>query len=364
MICTKCGKTIEDNVRFCPYCGAEIDNEAKTREEENQSFGKEEMPDNEKEKVSKMTIREWGTSLSAVGVGIYGVIKGISSQHFLISFLGLLLFLVLNPIVLKKARHRTLLIIIGIIITAGMAYLMETQDNVGSSEQHPGYFSLNDTMPYSNENGGKGNLTITDWGTCSGDYGTILYIAVTFENVGDTDFYITSTDFSVYADNQLVNEFFMGGYYFEGEELITGTLSPGRITEGRIYYEINPEMATDIEVEVFGGKCILKNEEEQNEELKVENEAVTFIDFSSAYDTTYRNENGFPLYVSCDNDIDLSINIDDTVFWDFEIDSCIQEDDGSYKWYYGKGATLQYYEEDNYFHVETDGDYSGDYYPE
>lgn len=74
--------------------------------------------------------------------------------------------------------------------------------------------------------------------------GKYIVIEVTFTNNAKTDRYVSSIDFQCYADDSICDE----KYGLDSDSFIGTSLSSGRKTSGRIYYEV-PEDAQSIELE-------------------------------------------------------------------------------------------------------------------
>lgn len=69
----------------------------------------------------------------------------------------------------------------------------------------------------------------------------IIYIDLTAKNIGENDAYISYFEFNCYADDVAAEQ-----YYGDGG--ISATLSSGRSTSGRVYFEV-PANAESIEIE-------------------------------------------------------------------------------------------------------------------
>lgn len=74
------------------------------------------------------------------------------------------------------------------------------------------------------------------------DGNKIIYIDLGAKNIGETDAYISYFDFNCYADDVAVE-----AYYGE-DDGISATLSAGRSTSGKVYFEV-PKDAEKIEIE-------------------------------------------------------------------------------------------------------------------
>ncbi|MBP3330421.1 MAG: DUF4352 domain-containing protein [Clostridia bacterium] len=70
----------------------------------------------------------------------------------------------------------------------------------------------------------------------------IIYIDLKAENIGSEDAYISTFEFTCYADDKA-----MESYYGAGDD-ISATLSTGRSTSGKVYFEV-PVNAENIEIE-------------------------------------------------------------------------------------------------------------------
>lgn len=74
------------------------------------------------------------------------------------------------------------------------------------------------------------------------DGNKIVKLTFDAENIGDTDCYLSSYDFTCYADNAAAEA------YYSGEDDLAATVSPGRKASGSVYFEV-PKGAESIEVE-------------------------------------------------------------------------------------------------------------------
>ncbi len=74
------------------------------------------------------------------------------------------------------------------------------------------------------------------------DGNKIVYIELKAENIGDSDVYVAVYDFDCYADNAAMEN------YFYADDDLDATLSAGRTTSGRVYFEV-PKDAETIEFE-------------------------------------------------------------------------------------------------------------------
>lgn len=74
------------------------------------------------------------------------------------------------------------------------------------------------------------------------DGNKIVYIELKAENIGDSDVWVSIYDFDCYADNEAMEN------YFSVDDDLDATLSAGRTTTGRVYFEV-PKDAENIEFE-------------------------------------------------------------------------------------------------------------------
>lgn len=70
----------------------------------------------------------------------------------------------------------------------------------------------------------------------------VVYIELTAENVGSSDVYISCYNFECYADNEAMEN------YYGADDGIHATISAGRTTTGKVYFEV-PKDAETIEFE-------------------------------------------------------------------------------------------------------------------
>lgn len=69
-----------------------------------------------------------------------------------------------------------------------------------------------------------------------------IYIALSCKNTSDSDKNISSFDFDCYADGYSADS------YYAGDDALSATMSAGRTTAGKVYFEV-PEDAAEIEIE-------------------------------------------------------------------------------------------------------------------
>lgn len=74
------------------------------------------------------------------------------------------------------------------------------------------------------------------------DGNKIVYIELKAENIGDSDVYISCYNFDCYADNNAMEN------YFSADDDLDATISAGRTTTGKVYFEV-PKDAETIEFE-------------------------------------------------------------------------------------------------------------------
>ncbi len=70
----------------------------------------------------------------------------------------------------------------------------------------------------------------------------IIYIDLTAKNIAESDAYISYFEFSCYADDVAAEA------YYGADDGISATISSGRSTSGRVYFEV-PKDAESIEIE-------------------------------------------------------------------------------------------------------------------
>ena len=455
MFCMKCGKEINDNTQFCPYCGSSLKKEKKDHAEK-------------KNNISKFTYyREWAILICGIGVAIWMMAHGGIWQGIVTIIASILMgpFIQSKVLGIKGWIVNFCAIFILCIAASQCDFISENNnssdvDSFSSQEKTEFYatelvdcgewnvrflFTTTSTAlgslvidcdtEITNTSGGNLDFVSSEFismsnggliGEASSDYdyqtianGTTIRTNISFLFPDNANTYldkmvITAGGNTVYLTPkpQEANDYynnFEGTYATEsgmkfvimqkddyqyyvidfnpvsGTSYYDVTLSDEKtfkigmasytwvpedaaiypagygdpyFTNSYDYYwsKTNPNLGGEYEIE--------DSPDDSDENLEADPVATTDIDLIQTVDISYYNDAGYILTTGISNDSSLSININDEIFWDFEIDSCSKEDDGSYKWYYGKGATLQYYEEENYFHVETDGEYNGDYFPE
>ena len=103
-------------------------------------------------------------------------------------------------------------------------------------------YSIGETVHFQNGQA----ITITESGYMYSDWQekTIMYIDFMVENEGSEAGKVSCGSFSVYADNKAVEQ------VTETDSFTITSLDPGRVVQGRIYVDLNPENVRDIEVQV------------------------------------------------------------------------------------------------------------------
>jgi len=103
-------------------------------------------------------------------------------------------------------------------------------------------YSIGETVHFQNGQA----ITITESGYVYSDWrdSTIMYIDFTVENEGTEASKVSCGSFSVYANNNAVEQ------VTESDSFSIISLDPGRVVQGRIYVDVNPEWVRDIEVQV------------------------------------------------------------------------------------------------------------------
>ena len=71
---------------------------------------------------------------------------------------------------------------------------------------------------------------------------TVYRLKVDIENISDSDQFVSTWDYTCYADDNAADE------YYYGDNSLSATISAGRKTSGYIYFEV-PKDAENIEVE-------------------------------------------------------------------------------------------------------------------
>ena len=135
----------------------------------------------------------------------------------------------------------------------------ETETHKNNDTRH----KIGETVSFTADNGGKINVTLTDWGNrLDGIDGTVLYVDYTIENAGKESVKVGPGEFKIYVDDYSVETHYAltGAHYAD--------LSAGRKMDGTFYAEINPENAAVIEVEYGDAVFVIKdgNLEAQNQE--------------------------------------------------------------------------------------------------
>ena len=88
----------------------------------------------------------------------------------------------------------------------------------------------------------SGEFTSSNQFSQPADGNKFIFIELFAENKSDSDMSISMFSFEAYADGYAIDR------YYGGDEDLSASLSPGRTTSGRVYFEV-PENAGEIEVE-------------------------------------------------------------------------------------------------------------------
>lgn len=117
-------------------------------------------------------------------------------------------------------------------------------------------YRAGDVIELVTDNGGRFELTITDWGTSYEEYAqeTQLYVEYDITNTGTTTLQLGNVMFDVYADNYAVGQTIFGKDNVTVEEV-----SAGRSLRGRLYAEMDPSQAEVIELEIGDVVIVLKD---------------------------------------------------------------------------------------------------------
>lgn len=147
----------------------------------------------------------------------------------------------------------------------------ETKENIdtiedGETENNgDARYYVGETVAFKTSNGGKFNITLTDWGKVKGLSGDpITYIKYMIENIGSETVTVGNELFDLYADDYSVDTAFPVAADEVGDEVYGRDLSAGRKLESVIYMEINPDNVTVIEVECGDAVFVLKDESTAN----------------------------------------------------------------------------------------------------
>lgn len=117
-------------------------------------------------------------------------------------------------------------------------------------------YRIGEVMELVTDNGGKFELTITDWGKSYEEYTqeAQLYVEYDITNTGTTTLRLGSVMFDVYADNYAVGQTIFGKDNVTIEEV-----SAGRSLRGRLYADMDPSQAEVIELEIGDVVIVLKD---------------------------------------------------------------------------------------------------------
>jgi len=124
------------------------------------------------------------------------------------------------------------------------------------SQQKKNNYEIGDAISFVDENNGEMELTFTDWGTTYDvDGRPVLYVSYNIQNTGDKEIQVSGGMFGVYADNYKVSTSCL---VVPDESVMYENLSAGRNMEGKIYADIDPNTASNIEVECGNVAVALK----------------------------------------------------------------------------------------------------------
>ena len=171
------------------------------------------------------------------------------------------------------------------ITTEDIENVVEAVEEIGSvsASESGGTYSIGETVPmYVEWDGGHGeyNLTITGWEAIyNSAYGeTNIGITYTVENTGEANIFVGDSMFAIYADDYAVEE-----SYMEDNMPSSADLSSGRKFDGILYGKINPENASNIELECGDVVFVLK--ESAQPETTVSNSGTGIIPDALTYST-------------------------------------------------------------------------------
>ncbi len=101
----------------------------------------------------------------------------------------------------------------------------------------------------------KANITITDFGTHWDNIyeQNYFYVSYRIKNIGENTMDVSSTMFDIYVDNKAVPYERLTG---ENDFVQVVSLAAGREAEGKIFADINPENAQEIDIQL--GDTIFK----------------------------------------------------------------------------------------------------------
>lgn len=110
------------------------------------------------------------------------------------------------------------------------------------------------------------SVTVTNWGSGYDSLFSMnyIYFDVEIANNGSESFTMSSTLFSVYADNYV-----MDITYTQKDSMGITTIDPGRMANGRIYVEGSPDTVQNLEIQLGDTIWVLKGNVSQNSDYSV-----------------------------------------------------------------------------------------------
>ena len=129
--------------------------------------------------------------------------------------------------------------------------IIEDNIDISSSEKH----YVGDAIELHEENGAAIRLCVTEWKSCyiEGTLDKILYVSYQVENIGDISTTVGNGMFNVYADEYVVDQYYMEGTIAPVE------ISPGRKFSGQLYAKVDPDKVfSSLELEVGDAVIVLK----------------------------------------------------------------------------------------------------------
>lgn len=263
--CRECGKELSDKARTCPNCGCPINNMA----------GNNAV--NTEESFNIVTGKKRNSTLSTVSAFLalftctspIGIITAVidlamasgkekkekhTGSYFAIIW-GILFILIISSNVSNKNKENA---------------AVDVSNNISKQEENKEDKTQNEiSKGQSFENNGLKvtindiNLEFKDYTDEYGMYNPAdgmkyIMVSFTFENVGDSDTYVSIYDFDCYADNTSCEQ----AYLPNESDFINTNLSAGRNISFQTYYTV-PENAENIELEYTsniwtGEKIIIK----------------------------------------------------------------------------------------------------------
>ena len=146
----------------------------------------------------------------------------------------------------------------------------DTQDEEQEKEQHGALekipHRIGETVGLVSKNGRSINVTLTGWGSTSGEDGTVvLFVEYMIENTGMEAVNVGPSLFSVYADDQRIEQ-----VYGDSDAPDQGSLSGGKKLEGTFYAGLDPVSASVIEAECGSAVFLIKDGKEASYEIRGE----------------------------------------------------------------------------------------------